>query len=231
MALARYIVCPCFWSSINTSEYALIFSDLHNMNHHTIQTVRFGGQEIITTVTDMAHVVDEWVDDIRQMHPDEPLIVGLDCEWRPHPIQWMSNKTATLQLCVRNACLIAQLFYMAQIPETLKGFLSDPNISFVGVGVGKDAEKLRDEYGLQVTSAVDIEPLALAHEDWVWYGHRRAGLKHFALGLCGLHMEKPKSVTKSDWQARVLNERQIEYACIDAYASYKLGCKLLHFPS
>ncbi|KAF8387666.1 hypothetical protein HHK36_026320 [Tetracentron sinense] len=81
----------------------------------------------------------------------------------------MSNKTATLQLCVDNKCLILQLFYMDYIPQSIKSFLSDPNATFVGVEVEDD----------------------------------------------------------SDWQSRVLDEEQVEYGCIDAYASYRIGHKLI----
>uniref|UniRef100_A0A7N2MLR1 3'-5' exonuclease domain-containing protein n=1 Tax=Quercus lobata TaxID=97700 RepID=A0A7N2MLR1_QUELO len=52
-------------------------------------------------------------------------------------------------------------------------------------------------------------------------------LKQLALETVGLEMRKPKDVCMSNWETRLLNEAQIEYACIDAYASYKIGHKLL----
>ncbi|KAG6434115.1 hypothetical protein SASPL_105737 [Salvia splendens] len=55
---------------------------------------------------------------------------------------------------------------------------------------------------------------------------RWPGLKDLAKGLCGLNMLKPKHVCMSNWEARVLSEAQVEYACIDAFASYKIGLKL-----
>jgi hypothetical protein len=41
--------------------------------------------------------------------------------------------------------------------------------------------------------------------------------------MLGLVMEKPYHVTMSDWENYSLDDDQIEYACIDAYVSYKLG--------
>ncbi|KAK1571278.1 hypothetical protein Q3G72_014442 [Acer saccharum] len=58
-------------------------------------------------------------------------------------------------------------------------------------------------------------------------GLRKPGLKDVARLVVGLEMPKPKDVCRSDWQSRVLDDLQIEYACIDAYASFKIGHKLL----
>ena len=40
-------------------------------------------------------------------------------------------------------------------------------------------------------------------------------------------MEKPRHVTMSNWEKRQLDVAQVQYACIDAYVSYKLGERLL----
>jgi len=58
-------------------------------------------------------------------------------------------------------------------------------------------------------------------------GRSWLGLKGFAREVLGLAMEKPRSVTMSNWEKLDLEEAQIRYACIDAYVSYKLGEKIL----
>ena len=98
-------------------------------------TVNFAGKAIETTVTDKAATANEWVLEILSMYANKPTVVGLDIEWRPHQISYLSNKSATLQLCIENKCLILQLFYMDEIPEKLKAFLSDPNFTYVGIEV------------------------------------------------------------------------------------------------
>ena len=62
----------------------------------------------------------------------------------------------------------------------------------------------------------------------LWPGRFQGpSLKELALEIVGLNMRKPKDISMSNWEARLLNEAQIEYACIDAYASYRIGHKLL----
>ncbi|CAL5378548.1 unnamed protein product [Camellia sinensis] len=186
--------------------------------------VYFAGKTIETTVTDKAATADEWVHEILSKYSSKPMVVGLDIEWRPHPIRSMRNKSATLQLCVDSKCLIIQLFYVDEIPQSLKTFLSDTNFTFVGIEVSDDAAKLKNEYGLECGKCEDIREAAKRR----WPGRfRRPGLKDLALEVVGLNMKKPKHVSMSNWEARVLNESQVEYACIDAYASYRIGYELM----
>ncbi|KAJ7945796.1 Werner Syndrome-like exonuclease [Quillaja saponaria] len=187
-------------------------------------SVSFDGKIIETTVTDKGSIADEWIQGILSKYACNTTVVGLDIEWRPHLIKSMSNKSATLQLCIDDKCLILQLFYMDYFPQSLKDFLLDSNFIFVGIEVADDIEKLRNEYGLGCSRHADIRELAKNK----WPGRfRRPGLKDLALEVAGLYMKKPKHVCLSNWEARVLNENQIEYGCIDAYASYKIGHKLL----
>lgn len=187
-------------------------------------SVNFMGKTIETIVTDKSSVANEWLQEILSIYANMPMVVGLDIEWRPHPIRSMSNKSATLQLCIDDKCLILQLFYMDAIPQSLKDFVADSNFTFVGIQVLDDIAKLRDEYGLDCAKSEDIRELAKLK----WPGKfRRPGLKDLALEVAGLNMKKPKHVSMSNWEARVLNDNQVEYACIDAYASYKIGYKPL----
>ncbi|KAK3034049.1 hypothetical protein RJ639_034274 [Escallonia herrerae] len=176
--------------------------------------VNFMGKTIETTVTDKAAVADEWVATIGPIYRNKPTAVGLDVEWRPHPIRTMSNKSATLQLCIDDKCLILQLFYMDDIPQSLKRFLMDPNFTFVGIEVGDDIAKLKNEYGLECARSADIREEAKRQWPGRFY---RPGLKDLALEVAGLRMKKPKHVCMSNWEARVLNEDQpkLEFLDID----------------
>lgn len=190
--------------------------------------VNFQGNIIETTVTNKASDIDEWLHNIQLSYHGKTSVVGLDCEWRPHIIRSMSNKTATLQICIDTNCLIVQMFYLDYIPQSLKDFFTDPKFTFVGVEVQDDALKLQEEYGLRVASTADIQALAMAR--WPLRFVRKPGLKGLARGVAELNMEKPKHVSMSNWEAVNLNVQQIEYACIDAFASYKIGHKLLKEP-
>ncbi|KAL8540843.1 hypothetical protein ACS0TY_002174 [Phlomoides rotata] len=185
--------------------------------------VTFAGTTIETTVTDKAATATAWVRDINSLYGGSPTVVGLDVEWRPHHISSMSNKSATLQLCINDKCLILQLFYMDFIPESIKAFLLNPNFTFVGIEVADDVSKLRNEYGLDCSCTMDVRDAAKAR----WPGRfSRPGLKDLAREICGLNMSKPLHVCKSNWEARMLSGAQVEYACIDAFASFKIGYKL-----
>ncbi|KAL7603911.1 3'-5' exonuclease [Lactuca sativa] len=186
--------------------------------------VNYDRKTIVTTVTDKAAVAEEWVGEIVMLYANHPsMVVGLDVEWRPHHISYMSNKSATLQLCIDTKCLILQLFYMDEIPLSLKSFLLNPKFTFVGIEVEGDISKLKNEYGLDCAKSADIREEAKKKFPGRF---RRPGLKDMAMEVAGIHMKKPKHVCMSNWEARVLNENQVEYGCIDAYASYKIAYKL-----
>ncbi|KMT13649.1 hypothetical protein BVRB_4g080350 [Beta vulgaris subsp. vulgaris] len=193
---------------------------------NTKSTVSFGGANIVTTLTDKAQVIDEWVAEIlpRYVANGKSTVVGLDIEWRPNVVSTMSNKTTTLQLCIDNKCLIVQLFYLDYLPQSLRDFMGWPRFTFVGVKVDEDVAKLRYEYGLICVCSKDIMDHALGLWPMRWFS--RPGLKVLARDIAGLYMDKPMHVCRSDWQARVLTREQVEYACIDAYASYKIGVRL-----
>ncbi|KAG8389582.1 hypothetical protein BUALT_Bualt02G0244100 [Buddleja alternifolia] len=189
-------------------------------------TVSFSGARIEATVTNKAAAVNDWVAEVLSSSNGQRIIVGLDCEWKPNTSTYDNNKTATLQLCEDTKCLIVQLFYIDYVPQSLKSFLSNPNVTFVGVEVQDDVLKLRSEYGLACAVAEDIQALAMAAYPVEFY--RKPGLKELARKLVGLEMAKPIHVCRSNWENIVLGLDQIEYACIDAYASYRIGRKLLN---
>ncbi|XP_073152573.1 3'-5' exonuclease-like [Henckelia pumila] len=189
-------------------------------------SVSFSDAVIETTVTDKGATVHEWVTQLLQStNVGDKIIVGLDCEWKPTFSSFTSNKTATLQLCVGTKTLIVQLFYVDFIPRSLEDFLCGPNVTVVGVEVEDDVPKLRAEYGLRCGSSADIQAKAMAR--WPVVFMRKPGLKALARRLVGLHMEKPIHVCRSNWESRILSLEQVQYACIDAYASYKIGHYLL----
>ncbi|VFR01681.1 unnamed protein product [Cuscuta campestris] len=188
--------------------------------------VRVAGKTIETTVTKRAAVVTDWVADIRSKHAGRStVVVGLDREWRPNTKPNDDNKSATLQLCVDDRCLIFQLLHADAIPEALKRFMADPTFVFAGVEVAGDVAKLSAEYGLGCAKVADLRELARAK--WPGKFDHAAGLKELAREICGLEVAKSDEVRRSDWAAAELSGAQVEYACIDAYASFRVGQALI----
>ncbi|KAL5546803.1 hypothetical protein UlMin_006490 [Ulmus minor] len=182
-----------------------------------------GDDTIQTLVTNSPLSVDSWISEIEHIHRHRlnRLVVGLDVEWRPSFSRRRRNPLAILQLCVGRRCLVFQLLHSPYVPDSLVEFLSDVNYTFVGVGIPEDMRRLEEELDLKLSNAVD---LALVAESL--YGDKNlrfAGLKSLASRVLGLKLEKPRRVALSGWDNRWLSDKQIEYACADAWASFEIG--------
>ncbi|KAI3869549.1 hypothetical protein MKX03_012126 [Papaver bracteatum] len=191
--------------------------------------VHFYNERIHTVVTNTASVVDEWIlkiyDDFHNKLNN--LVVGLDCEWKANFEKGnrIRNRLAVLQLCVAHQCLIFQFKCRDYIPASLYKFLNNEKFIFVGVGVDEDCDKLFDDYRLSVAKTIDLRPLAV--EKLKRKELKRAGLKSLADTVLARDLPKPKKVTLSKWDAPFLTYRQIQYACLDAFVSFKLGIFLM----
>ncbi|CAJ1931951.1 unnamed protein product [Sphenostylis stenocarpa] len=178
-------------------------------------TVFYDELSIETTVTNESNTVEQW---ISSTNVKKQRVVGLDTEWMR--VEKGKMKVAILQLCIENKCLIIQLFCMNKIPQSLRNFLMDSTLEFAGVGVMNDMNMLEKNYGLKCNKGIDVAVLAKKR----WPNRiSSASLKYLAKELLGLEMEKSKAVCTSDWKSKKLTETQVEYACIDAYVSYKIG--------
>ncbi|MCL7025908.1 hypothetical protein MKW94_025039 [Papaver nudicaule] len=182
-------------------------------------TVHFNGVNIVTTLTNSSFFIDSVLNEFRSKR-----IIGLDIEWNSAS---PNSKAATLQLCHATRCIIIQLLHLDFIPNSLRNLLSDRSVTFVGVGITQDIARLDRDYGLKVWSGNELGPLA----DRV-YGTQQfggAGLVSLMHQIVGVRIEKSEYVTRSDWSVIILNFEQINYATIDAYASFAIGSKLLGY--
>ncbi|KAJ1283475.1 hypothetical protein BS78_03G131300 [Paspalum vaginatum] len=202
--------------------------------HLSVSSFSFGSVAIEATVTRDAAVADAWVRALRASHPrGAPLVVGFDCKWnRQAPTRgpaWMPPRAAVLQLSAGSAaaagCLVLQLLYLTRAPEVLSGFIRDPRVRLVGVGVVDAAARLAADHGLVCVSPVELEGPC---DDYLGLvGGGKLGLKEYAKEVLDLDMEKPVSVAMSDWEKPQLDTSQVGYACVDAYVSYRLGERVL----
>ncbi|KAL8489218.1 hypothetical protein ACS0TY_025211 [Phlomoides rotata] len=102
------------------------------------------------------------------------------------------------------------------IPRHLREFLGDTNYTFV--------RKLREDYGLEVAKSRDLRSWAANELEKKELNN--GGLKSLVKEILGKEMDKPKIVTLSRWNNRVLSNAQVAYACLDAYFSFELGRQL-----
>ncbi|EES03385.1 hypothetical protein BDA96_03G266000 [Sorghum bicolor] len=193
-----------------------------------VYKVRFEEDLITTTVTASGADVESWLDEVLAVHRRRlhKLVVGLDVEWRPS-FSRAYSKTAILQLCVGRRCLVFQILRAGYVPIALAEFLGDDSgYTFVGVGVEADAQRLCDDYGLEVGHTVDLAYLAA--EKMERRDLRNAGLKGIAAAVMDAHVEKPQSVRIGPWDAYDLSDEQVKYATIDAFVSFEVGRRLLN---
>lgn len=196
-------------------------------NSHDYYDITFDDDEILTLLTACPSMVDMWISEIFRIHRRRlhRLVVGLDIEWRPSFNRRYRNPVATLQLCVGRRCLIFQLIHTSEIPQSLIDFLEDDTFTFVGVGVDQDAQRLYDDYDLNVGNIVDLRELAA--EEMGRDDLRNAGLKILGREVLGREIDKPRNVTLSQWDRECLNPAQVLYATIDAFLSFEIGRYLL----
>ncbi|KAF8398125.1 hypothetical protein HHK36_017050 [Tetracentron sinense] len=180
---------------------------------HQFFEVTLFNDHIETLVTHTPSMVDTWIADTEYIHRHRlnNLIVGLE------------NPVAILQLCVGRRCLIFQLLRLPSpsIPPSLASFLNNRDYSFVGVGIGRDVQKLMVDHGLRVSRSFDLRRLAARVLNMSELRH--AGLRRLAREVLEKDVEKPTEVTLSGWDSEFLTLAQVQYACVDAFLSFEIG--------
>ncbi|KAF5374912.1 hypothetical protein D9758_000071 [Tetrapyrgos nigripes] len=87
--------------------------------------------------------------------------VGFDLEWKPNYIAGRpQNPVALVQLATDRNVLLIQVARMKHFPRSLKNFLANRSIPKAGVGIQEDVKKLWTDYGVSVTSCIDLSLFA-----------------------------------------------------------------------
>ncbi|CAN0080341.1 unnamed protein product, partial [Laminaria digitata] len=99
-------------------------------------------------------------------------------------------------------------------PKALKQLLEDPSIKKVGAKVNSDAARLARDYKVNVANNVDVA----THPSKCWVETSSRSLAGMVSSLLGKELPKDPTVRLSSWSS-ALNNEQVEYACLDAFAS------------
>ena len=138
-------------------------------------------------------------------------------------IDFKSNQRGkVLLLCVENHCLIIQLCRLDCVPKTLKRFLADETICFVGTGMSNIVQVLQYD---DIHCGAGIDVGYLAARIWKEPNIERYGLVELA-GEVGMNIKEPIGECP-DWNDSVFSDEQMKYAVHNAYTSYVIGNKLL----
>ncbi|XP_022770789.1 uncharacterized protein LOC111314055 [Durio zibethinus] len=160
------------------------------------------------------------------MFNGQVVIAGLNCKWMSHPIRSMSSKIFTLQPCVDTKCLVIQPLHINDMPLSIESFLRDSNVIFAGIEIEETVFKNQNEYGPSYTKKIDVRSLVKVHFPLSFFG--QPGLKAVANRSMGLHKWRPSDdECLKNMDSRFLDVEQVKFACIDAYALYRIGHKLL----
>ncbi|KAM4724045.1 exonuclease 3'-5' domain-containing protein 2 isoform 2-T2 [Anableps anableps] len=155
-------------------------------------------------------------------------VLGLDCEWVS--IKGRTSAVSLLQMATYSGlCVLVRLLTFRDgqqpFPLSFMEVLRDPRVLKVGVGCYDDGKRLTRDYGLSLSTTVDLRHLALRQ--------RRSSvsnglsLKSLAADLLNVSLDKSLGLRCSNWEADKLTLEQMMYAARDAQISIALFLHLL----
>jgi ribonuclease D len=100
---------------------------------------------------------------------------------------------------------------------TILQALQNPKLVKIGFGLSGDLRQIAHRFGIKPASTVDLD-----HSFKKLGYHQAIGAKSAVALILNQRFLKSKSVTISNWSAKILNERQLLYAANDAYAAIKI---------
>src|SRR5690606_34897369 len=196
-------------SQESSSEHSGLFSISHEEIGNLPLKAYSGRVELIQDARHVAAAFDEI-----KRHK----VVGFDTETRPSFKKGQLFKVSLMQLATSDHVFLIRLQHTGITPEIL-GFLESGDVLKTGVGIRDDLSALTRIQRFKPEGFVDLAPLA-----------REAGLKVESVKkLAGLVLgfRISKSAQTSNWEAKTLTPKQIEYAATDAWVCLELYRRLI----
>ena len=189
-----------------------------------------GANVKVSLVKNLA-LVDAKIDEFRSsLQTSERQVVGLDIKFVK--TDGNLNKGKFLLLCVGSHCLMIQLPDSNAVTNTLRKFLSDESICFLGTGMSEKVTELGRLYfceyhkdTLYGNCKTGVEVGYLAAKILKKPNVEQYGLAEL-VGEVGMDIKEPDSECP-DWNAKVFSHEDVKYAVHNAYTSYVIGNKFL----
>ena len=147
----------------------------------------------------------------------EHKVVGFDTETKPVFVRGQQNKVSLLQIALPDKVFLVRLKFTGMHTPILK-FLESDDIQKAGVALRDDIKALQRLKNYDPAGFIELADMS-----------KQAGLqvesvKKLTALLLGFRISK--SAQTSNWEAEVLNEKQISYAATDAWACLEIYHKL-----
>jgi ribonuclease D len=191
-----------------------------------------------------ADVADDVCNDIlADCATKDVVFMGLDCEWVFNSQTKHSGPLSTIQIAygehvyvfhVRHCALARPKFDQTTksyingaLPGQLKVLLEMRKVIMVGRQVNGDINRIKAQFGADIDRGLELGSFA-RRKKAVDNGH--AGLADLTAAVLKRELPKDQGIRLSNWDSNSLNDRQIIYAALDAYASLKIHEKLVEIP-
>lgn len=139
--------------------------------------------------------------------------VGIDTETRPSFKRGAMNKVALLQVSTYDTCFLFRLNMIGMCPPVVR-LLSHPTLVKVGLSLKDDIHMLHQLGEFPGNNFIDLQNIVGQ------VGIRDMSLQKIYANLFGKKVSKRQRLT--NWEADVLDDRQKEYAAIDAWVCLKI---------
>lgn len=140
-------------------------------------------------------------------------IIGFDTETRPAFRKGQLHNVALLQLFGHEVCYLFRLNKIG-LPDSLKSFLEDPDITKVGLSTHDDFHNLRRQYDLHPEGFIELQNYVGR------FGISDLSLTKINAILFGERLSKSQRL--SNWEADTLTPPQQMYAALDAVACVRI---------
>ncbi len=140
-------------------------------------------------------------------------MVGIDTETRPSFKRGIMHKVALLQVSTYDTCFLFRLNMIGMCPP-VERLLSHPTLVKVGLSLKDDINMLHRLGDFAGNNFIDLQNIVGQ------VGIRDMSLQKIYANLFGQKVSKRQRLT--NWEADVLDDRQKEYAAIDAWVCLKI---------
>jgi len=192
------------------------FSDRTSIKPEEILTLPYGSFSGRITLVEKPADIKKAIHQI-----SKESILGFDTETRPAFKKGQFYKVALLQLASVEQAWLFRLHHTGFPPEIME-LLSDQTLLKCGVAIRDDLKALQKLGSFDPGGFVELATLSKEK------GLEVEGLRKLAAILLGIRISKSAQTT--NWESKILTEKQIEYAATDAWACLEIYQKLQQRP-